>query len=132
MISRKRPFLSRMSWQLKGTLVLCFLIGYWLAPQHAESSLTIYPATQGISTPDGFAIWHSLAAQHIHFKSITLQKNGLLIKFDSHEQGVAARQLLCRELSHDYIIALQQDKNSSLVGFSRLHESFTGSDKQPG
>ena len=39
-------------------------------------------------------------------KSITPQKDGLLIKFDSTAQGAAAKEVLGRALPHGYIIAL--------------------------
>ena len=42
-----------------------------------------YARLAGIGMPDGFSVWHHLDANGIRFKSITPQKDGLLIKFDS-------------------------------------------------
>ena len=72
--------------------------------------------------PDGFSVWHHLDANGIRFKSITPQKDGLLIKFDSTAQGAAAKEVLGRALPHGYIIALLEDDNSPTAWLSRLRD----------
>ncbi|MVY95029.1 EnvZ/OmpR regulon moderator MzrA, partial [Enterobacteriaceae bacterium 8376wD7] len=79
----KRPSLRQLSWLLGGSLLLCALFWLWLAVQQQEATLAIRPVGQGVSMPDGFSVWHHLDANGIRFKSITPQKDGLLIKFDS-------------------------------------------------
>ncbi|STU98331.1 membrane protein [Klebsiella pneumoniae] len=56
-------------------------------------------------------------------KSITPQKDGLLIKFDSTAQGAAAKEVLGRALPHGYIIALLEDDNSPTAWLSRLRDA---------
>jgi hypothetical protein len=67
--------------------LLCALFWLWLAVQQQEATLAIRPVGQGVSMPDGFSVWHHLDANGIRFKSITPQKDGLLIKFDSTAQA---------------------------------------------
>ncbi|MCV4932568.1 EnvZ/OmpR regulon moderator MzrA, partial [Escherichia coli] len=83
----KRPSLRQFSWLLGGSLLLGALFWLWLAVQQQEATLAIRPVGQGIGMPDGFSVWHHLDANGIRFKSITPQKDGLLIKFDSTAQG---------------------------------------------
>lgn len=73
--------------------------------------------------PDGFSVWHHLDANGIRFKSITPQKDGLLIKFDSTAQSAAAKEVLGRALPHGYIIALLEDDNSLTAWLSRLRDA---------
>ena len=95
----------------------------WLAVQQQEATLAIRPVGQGVSMPDGFSVWHHLDANGIRFKSITPQKDGLLIKFDSTAQGAAAKEVLGRALPHGYIIALLEDDNSPTAWLSRLRDA---------
>lgn len=88
-----------------------------------EATLAIRPVGQGVSMPDGFSVWHHLDANGIRFKSITPQKDGLLIKFDSTAQGAAAKEVLGRALPHGYIIALLEDDNSATAWLSRLRDA---------
>lgn len=127
----KRPSLRQLSWLLGGSLVLCALFWLWLAVQQQEATLAIRPVGQGVSMPDGFSVWHHLDANGIRFKSITPQKDGLLIKFDSTAQGAAAKEVLGRALPHGYIIALLEDDNSATAWLSRLRDALTGSGKLP-
>ncbi len=68
---------------LGGSLLLCAIVWLWLTVSQHESTLAIRPVSQGVAMPDGFSVWHHLDANGIRFKSITPQKDGLLIKFDS-------------------------------------------------
>ena len=81
--------------------------------------------------PDGFSVWHHLDANGIRFKSITPQKDGLLIKFDSTAQGAAAKEVLGRALPHGYIIALLEDDNSPTAWLSRLRDAPHAPGKLP-
>ena len=119
----KRPSLRQLSWLLGGSLLLCALFWLWLAVQQQEATLAIRPVGQGVSMPDGFSVWHHLDANGIRFKSITPQKDGLLIKFDSTAQGAAAKEVLGRALPHGYIIALLEDDNSPTAWLSRLRDA---------
>ncbi len=103
--------------------MLCALFWLWLAVQQQEATLAIRPVGQGVSMPDGFSVWHHLDANGIRFKSITPQKDGLLIKFDSTAQGAAAKEVLGRALPHGYIIALLEDDNSATAWLSRLRDA---------
>ena len=123
MMVRKRPSLRQLSWLLGGSLLLCALVWLWLAVQQQEATLAIRPVGQGVSMPDGFSVWHHLDANGIRFKSITPQKDGLLIKFDSTAQGAAAKEVLGRALPHGYIIALLEDDNSPTAWLSRLRDA---------
>ena len=119
----KRPSLRQSSWLLGGSLLLGALFWLWLAVQQQEATLAIRPVGQGIGMPDGFSVWHHLDANGIRFKSITPQKDGLLIKFDSTAQGAAAKEVLGRALPHGYIIALLEDDNSPTAWLSRLRDA---------
>jgi membrane protein DedA with SNARE-associated domain len=113
----------RISWLLGGSVFLCALFWLWLAVQQQESTLTIHPVSQGVGMPDGFSVWHHLDANGIRFKSITPQKDGLLIKFDSSAQGIAAKEVLGRALPHGYIIALLEEENTPTAWLSRLRDA---------
>ncbi|XTZ38950.1 EnvZ/OmpR regulon moderator MzrA [Salmonella enterica] len=105
-------------------MVLCSAVSIaWVTLHKRESTLAIRPATQHVSVPDGFAIWHHLDANGIHFKSITPQNDTLLIKFDSSAQSAAAKAVLDRTLPHSYIIAAQDDDNLSPAWLNRLRNS---------
>ncbi|HHG8772182.1 TPA: EnvZ/OmpR regulon moderator MzrA [Raoultella planticola] len=122
-MAKKSPSLRQMSWLLGGAILLCALFWLWLAMQHQESTLTIHPVRQGVGMPDGFSVWHHLDANGIRFKSITPQKDGLLIKFDSSAQSIAAKEVLGRALPHGYIIALLEDENTPTAWLSRLRDT---------
>ncbi|HHT0058759.1 TPA: EnvZ/OmpR regulon moderator MzrA [Raoultella planticola] len=113
----------RISWLLGGSVFLCALFWLWLAVQQQESTLTIHPVSQGVGMPDGFSVWHHLDANGIRFKSITPQKDGLLIKFDSSAQCIAAKEVLGRALPHGYIIALLEEENTPTAWLSRLRDT---------
>ena len=119
---KKSLSLRQIGWMLGGSVFLCALFWLWLAVQQQESTLAIHPVTQGVGMPDGFSVWHHLDANGIRFKSITPQKDGLLIKFDSSEQSIAAKEVLGRALPHGYIIALLEDENTPTAWLSRLRD----------
>ncbi|WP_318389859.1 EnvZ/OmpR regulon moderator MzrA [Enterobacter sp.] len=107
------------------TLLVAFSVLFvaWATLQQRESTLAIRPASQSVSVPDGFSIWHHLDANGIRFKSITPQNDTLLIKFDSSAQSAAAKVVLDRTLPHGYIIALQDDDNHTAAWLSRLRDT---------
>lgn len=117
------PSWRQLRWMLSGSLLLCAMFWLWLTVSQHESTLAIRPVGQGIAMPDGFSVWHHLDANGIRFKSITPQKDGLLIKFDSNAQGAAAKEVLGRVLPHGYIIALVDEENSPTVWLSRLRDA---------
>ncbi|MBK4715624.1 MULTISPECIES: EnvZ/OmpR regulon moderator MzrA [Tenebrionibacter/Tenebrionicola group] len=104
---------------LTALLALAALL-LWSALQHPESTLEIRATRAGVSSPDGFYVWHHLDANGIPFKSITPQGNGLIIRFDSSAQSDAAREVLNRTLPQGYIIAQQEEDNAALSLLSRL------------
>ena len=82
MMVMKRPSLRQFSWLLGGfSSARRPVLAGWRCRQ--EYAGDIRPVGQGIGMPDGFSVWHHLDANGIRFKSITPQKDGLLIKFDS-------------------------------------------------
>ncbi|SFR14107.1 MULTISPECIES: EnvZ/OmpR regulon moderator MzrA [unclassified Enterobacter] len=107
------------------TLLVAFSVLFvaWATLQQRESTLAIRPASQSVSVPDGFSIWHHLDANGIRFKSITPQNDTLLIKFDSSAQSAAAKVVLDRTLPHGYIIALQDDDDHTAAWLSRLRDT---------
>ena len=94
----KRPSWRQLRWMLGGSLLLCASVWLWLTVSQLD-------------------------ANGIRFKSITPQKDGLLIKFDSNAQGAAAKEVLGRALPHGYIIALVDEENSATAWLSRLRDA---------
>ncbi|GGD22487.1 EnvZ/OmpR regulon moderator MzrA [Franconibacter pulveris 1160] len=119
----KRIFLRSLSVTLIAAAVALSAL-LFLAMQKQESTLEIRAASQGAVIPDGFSVWHHLDANGIRFKSITPQKDTLLIKFDSSDQSAAAREVLYRTLPRGFIIA-QQDEDAPGPGWlNRLRHDF--------
>lgn len=114
----------RLNLGLRPVIVITLLVlgaaTTWLALRQPEASLEIRAVRAGVSSPDGFFVWHHLDANGIPFKSITPVGNSLVIKFDSSAQSNAAREVLNRTLPHDYTIAQQEDDSLSLSLFSHL------------
>lgn len=104
---------------LIGVVVVAAIL-IWSGMQHTESTLEIRSSQQGISTPDGFFVWHHLDANGIRFKSITPENNSLLIKFDSSAQSEAAKAVLYRTLPHGYVIAQQEEEDSASNWLTRM------------
>lgn len=118
-----RITLRRLAWTTTFLLFLGGLILTWSAIREQESTLAIRAVNQGVSMPDGFSIWHHLDANGIRFKSITPQKDALLITFDSSAQSAAAKVLLDKTLPHGFVIAHQDDNNQTVQWLSRLRDN---------
>lgn len=120
----QRPFLRWLVMSICALALFSVMFFAWTALQDRESTLAIRPATQNVSVPDGFSIWHHLDANGIHFKSITPDNDTLLIKFESSAQSAAAKAVLDRTLPHGYIIAAQDDDASQTSAWlTRLRNS---------
>ncbi len=84
----KRPSRRQLRWMLGGSLLLCASVWLWLTVSQHESTLAIRPVSRGVAMPDGFfPSGIILTPTASVFKSITPQKDGLLIKFDSNARG---------------------------------------------
>ncbi|WP_420841455.1 EnvZ/OmpR regulon moderator MzrA [Erwinia endophytica] len=90
----------------------------------SETALQIRATRQGIALPDGFYVYQRLNAEGVHIKSITPDKNALVIKFDSQEQSEAAEKILRALLPHDFDIA-QLAKPGSLEWVNRISWHLT-------
>lgn len=119
----QRIAVRRFALMLAVLIIFSALFMAWATLQQRESTLAISPASQSVSVPDGFSIWHHLDANGIRFKSITPQNDTLLIKFDSSAQSAAAKVVLDRTLPHGYIIALQDDDDRTAAWLSRLRDT---------
>ena len=115
--------MHRLSYAMVALVMFSALLLAWAALQKQESTLAIRAVNQGVSMPDGFSIWHHLDANGIQFKSITPQKDVLLITFDSSVQSAAAKEVLDRSLPHGYIIAQQDNDNQAVVWLTRLRDT---------
>lgn len=115
--------MRRLSYAMVAMVMFSALLLAWAALQKQESTLAIRAVNQGVSMPDGFSIWHHLDANGIQFKSITPQKDVLLITFDSSVQSAAAKKVLDRSLPHGYIIAQQDNDNQAVVWLTRLRDT---------
>ncbi|MEI2266039.1 EnvZ/OmpR regulon moderator MzrA [Erwinia sp. CGal63] len=80
----------------------------------SETALQIRASRQGAMLPDGFYVWQRLNAEGIHIKSITPDKNSLVITFDSQEQSSAAEKVLRRLLPENLDIA-HSEQNADWV-----------------
>ncbi len=118
-----RITLRRLAWTTTFLLFVGGLILTWSAIREQESTLAIRAVNQGVSMPDGFSIWHHLDANGIRFKSITPQKDALLITFDSSAQSAAAKVVLDKTLPHGFVIAQQDDNNQTVQWLSRLRDN---------
>lgn len=118
-----RITLRRLAWTTTFLLFVGGLILTWSAIREQESTLAIRAVNQGVSMPDGFSIWHHLDANGIRFKSITPQKDALLITFDSSAQSAAAKVVLDKTLPHGFVIAQQDDNNQAVQWLSRLRDN---------
>ncbi|MBJ3815350.1 EnvZ/OmpR regulon moderator MzrA [Shimwellia pseudoproteus] len=101
-------------------LCLATAVAMWSVMHHKEATLEIRSTQSGVTTPDGFFVWHHLNAHGIAFKSITPHKNALLIKFDSPQQSSAAKAVLLRSLPQGYVIAQDDNDNFTDRLISRL------------
>ena len=119
----KQVTLRRFTLSLGALLLFCAILWLCATLQQKESTLAIRPLNQGTSMPDGFSIWHHLDANGIQFKSITPQKDALLIKFESSAQRAAAKKVLDSTLPHEYIIAQQDDDRDATTWLSLLRDT---------
>ena len=119
----KQVTLRRFTLSLGALLLFCAILWLCATLQQKESTLAIRPLNQGTSMPDGFSIWHHLDANGIQFKSITPQKDALLIKFESSAQSSAAKKVLDSTLPHEYIIAQQDDDRDATTWLSLLRDT---------
>ncbi|WP_409451052.1 EnvZ/OmpR regulon moderator MzrA [Erwinia sp.] len=89
-----------------------------------ETALQISAARQGITVPDGFYVYQRLNAEGIHIKSITPDKNTLVIKFDSQEQSTAAEKVLRRLLPEGFDIAQLEHSSEWISRISPRKQSI--------
>lgn len=115
--------LRRFIFSLSALLLFCALFWAWAAVQNQESTLAIRSLNQGTTMPDGFSIWHHLDANGIRFKSITPQKDALLIKFESSAQSAAAKKVLDSTLPRGYVIAQQEDDHKAVTWLTLLRDT---------
>lgn len=120
---KSRITLRRLAWVTAFVLFVSALVLTWSTIRQQESTLAIRAVNQGVSMPDGFSIWHHLDANGIRFKSITPQKDALLITFDSSAQSAAAKVVLDKTLPHGFVIAQQDDDNQTVQWLSRLRDN---------
>ncbi|MCU5771809.1 EnvZ/OmpR regulon moderator MzrA [Erwiniaceae bacterium BAC15a-03b] len=107
-----------MPWLMLSVLAL-LAVALMPAIYRQETALQIRASRQGTSLPDGFYVWQRLNAQGIQIKSITPDRDSLVIKFDSREQSIAAQKALREILPYGFEIA-QMDSSSSKNWFSRI------------
>ncbi|WP_436858960.1 EnvZ/OmpR regulon moderator MzrA [Citrobacter tructae] len=120
---KPRVTIKQLAWSTAFLILMGTLLLVWSAIRQQESTLSIRAVHQGTSMPDGFSIWHHLDANGIQFKSITPQKDTLLITFDSSAQSAAAKVVLDKTLPQGYIIAQLDDDNQAVQWLSRLRDT---------
>lgn len=110
-MSTQRP---RWQYLLVTTLALLALAAVFV-PQmlRTESELRIHAPHQGLSLPDGFYVYQRLDERGIRIKSITPEGDGLVIRLDSPEQQLLAREALQPLLPPGYTIALSESPAAS-------------------
>lgn len=100
------------------TLVLALAL---LPPlMHSDSGLQIRVSRQGNALPDGFYVYQRLNEQGIHIKSITPDRNTLVIRFDSQEQSTAAERVLRQILPEGFDIAQLAPSSAGKDWLSRI------------
>lgn len=102
---------KRPRWQYALMLLLPLLaLAAVLAPYilRTENELRIHVVQQGLSLPDGFYVYQRLDERGIRIKSITPEGDGLVIRLDSPEQQLLAREALENILPPGYTIALNE------------------------
>lgn len=100
---------KRPRWQYVLMLSLLLLaLATVLVPYilRTENELRIHAVHQGLSLPDGFYVYQRLDERGIRIKSITPESDGLVIRLDSPEQQMLAREALKNILPPGYVIAL--------------------------
>ncbi|MGF6190279.1 lipopolysaccharide export LptBFGC system permease protein LptF [Serratia sp. 509] len=107
---------KRPRWQYALVLSLLLLtLAAVLVPYivRTENELRIHAVQQGLTLPDGFYVYQRLDERGIRIKSITPEGDGLVIRLDSPEQQLLAREALKNILPPGYVIALN---DPSLTG----------------
>lgn len=102
---------KRPRWQYVLMIALALLaLATLLVPcmVRTESELRIRASQQGLSLPDGFYVYQRLDERGIRIKSITPEGDGLVIRLDSPEQQLLAREALQTILPPGYHIALSE------------------------
>ncbi|QPT13269.1 EnvZ/OmpR regulon moderator MzrA [Serratia rubidaea] len=100
---------SRWQYALIIALALLALSVFFLpAMVRTETELRISSTQQGLSLPDGFYVYQRLDARGIRIKSITPEGDGLVIRLDSPQQQLLARETLQAILPPGYTIALSE------------------------
>ncbi|WP_176110354.1 EnvZ/OmpR regulon moderator MzrA [Izhakiella australiensis] len=102
----KMPGLIRsrqLPWLFIG-LVLIFALVVFPSMVRSDNGIQIRASSQGIMLPDGFYVYQRLNEHGIHIKSITPDRDSLVIRFDSPEQSVAAERLLRQLLPYGFDI----------------------------
>ncbi|AVJ19409.1 EnvZ/OmpR regulon moderator MzrA [Serratia rhizosphaerae] len=100
---------SRWQYALIIALALLALSVFFLpAMVRTETELRIRSTQQGLSLPDGFYVYQRLDARGIRIKSITPEGDGLVIRLDSPQQQLLARETLQAILPPGYTIALSE------------------------
>lgn len=99
---------KRSRWRLVAIFAMAFLaLASVLVPymMRTESELHIRVAQQGLALPDGFYLYQRLDEQGIRIKSITPERDAMVIRLDSPEQQLLAHQALQTILPPGYTIA---------------------------
>lgn len=80
-----------------------------LTTKSAHITLEIHAVNVGDNAPDGFFILRNLENYNVHFNSIVLKGNILLLTFDSHEQSEQAQRVLFNKLPDGFVIEQHHD-----------------------
>lgn len=86
-------------------LTLTLVVTLLPALFRSEVALQIRTLRQGNTLPDGFYVYQNLNAQGIRIKSITPDRDSLVIRFESQEQSDAAEKVLRELLPYGFDIA---------------------------
>ncbi|PLR50804.1 modulator protein [Chimaeribacter arupi] len=104
----KLPYLSSpLRWQWLVCLMVAFaVLGLLALPRgnSQENALSIRPERHGLTLPDGFFVYQNLDQRGIRIKSITPEKDTLIIRLASPQQQQAAREALSVILPQGYIV----------------------------
>lgn len=123
-----KPYASpRTAGVLALGMLALLLVSFLPALFRSETALQIRASRQGIALPDGFYVYQRLNAEGIHIKSITPDKNSLVIKFDSQEESAAAEKVLRQLLPEGFDIAqLEHPASSEWISRISLHKQSIG------
>jgi len=117
----KKVYTRRRLFGLLALICLTLTVASFLpALFRSETAIQIRAFQQGSTLPDGFYVYQRLNAEGIHIKSITPDRDTLVIKFDSQEQSIAAEKMLRRLLPEGFSI-VQPERTDSSAWLSHLH-----------